>query len=223
MKAELIDVFGNDLLVANTARVSMGKWHTEFDTESDTRLIHYLARENHWSPFAHPKAMFRLELPIFVARQWEKHRIGVVRGYDIYDQNEVSRRYVDDEPGFFDPVYWRERPKGNIKQGSGDFLPEYLQVECGNVLEYTHAQALLAYQRLLTLGVAPEQARMVLPQSTYTQWIETGSLSYWARLCTLRLDPHAQEEIRHLAGQVADQMAAAFPVSWSALMENAHE
>lgn len=223
MKAELIDVFGNDLMVANTARVSMGKWHTKFDTESDTRLIKYLARENHWSPFAHTKAMFRLELPIFVARQWEKHRIGVVRGYDSYDQNEVSRRYVDDEPEFFQPQSWRARPEGNIKQGSGEVLPEYLQVECGKVLEYTHAQALLAYQRLLALEVAPEQARLVLPQSLYTQWIETGSLSYWARLCTLRLDTHAQEEIRTLARQVADQMAAAFPVSWSALMENAHE
>ena len=217
MKAELIDVFGNDLLVANTARVSMGKWHTEFDAESDTRLIKYLARENHFSPFCHPKAMFRLELPLFVARQWEKHRIGVVRGYDIYDQNEVSRRYVDDEPGFFDPVYWRERPKGNIKQGSGDFLPEYLQVECGYVLEYTHAQALLAYQRLLTLGVAPEQARMVLPQNTMTNWIWSGSLMAFARVCNLRLDPHAQAETREVAVEIDSRMNALFPVSWNAL------
>ena len=103
MKAELIEVFGNDLMVANTARVSMGKWHKEFEVESDSRLIRYLAHKQHFTPFCHPKAMFRLELPIFVARQWEKHRIGAVRGYDVYDHNEISRRYVYDKPVFFHP------------------------------------------------------------------------------------------------------------------------
>lgn len=223
MKAELIDVFGNDLMVVNTARVSMGKAHREFNFVDDTRLIRYLARADHWSPFAHPKAMFRVTLPIFVARQWEKHRIGAVRGYDTYDQNEISRRYVDDEPEFFQPRSWRARPEGSIKQGSGFALDAEIQDHCHGWLKRAHNYALTAYMELLENNVAPEQARMVLPQSTYTQWIETGSLAYWARLCALRLDKHAQREIHDLAEQVADQMAEAFPVSWEALMAVAHE
>lgn len=110
MKADLLDCMGSDLMVANVARVSMGKWHDEFDDESDTKLINYLAVNQHWSPFSHPKAQFRLHLPVFVARQWEKHRIGAVRGYDVYDQNEISRRYVDDDPLFWKPDVWRSRP-----------------------------------------------------------------------------------------------------------------
>lgn len=222
MKAELLCTFGDDLMVVNTARVSMGKWHEEFDPQSDTRLIDYLAREGHWSPFSHPKATFRLHLPIFVARQWEKHRVGCVRGYDIYDQNEMSRRYVDDEPTFFVPDQWRSRPDGNIKQGSGEALNDIGQDLCHEILTWAHKQTLACYKDLLDIGVAPEQARMVLPQSMHTQWIETGSLAYWARLCGLRIDAHAQREICDLATQVAEQMASAFPVSWAALMEAHH-
>lgn len=222
MKAELLCTFGDDLMVVNTARVSMGKWHEESDPQSDTRLIDYLAREGHWSPFSHPKATFRLHLPIFVARQWEKHRVGCVRGYDIYDQNEVSRRYVDGEPGFFHPTEWRSRPEGNIKQGSGEALNDIGQDLCHEILTWAHKQTLACYKDLLDIGVAPEQARMVLPQSMHTQWIETGSLAYWARLCGLRIDAHAQREICDLATQVAEQMASAFPVSWAALMEAHH-
>lgn len=217
MKAELVDVFGDDLMVVNAARISMDKWHTTFESESDTRLINYLARENHFSPFTHPKAMFRLELPIFVARQWEKHRIGAVRGYDIYDQNEVSRRYVDDTPTFYRVDKWRARPATNIKQGSAGELNAVAQVSCHNFAQTAYATAQDAYQNLLRLGAAPEQARMVLPQAMYTQWIETGSLMYWARVCGLRLDPHAQREIALLAQQVNDAMAERFPVSWAAL------
>lgn len=217
MKAELIDVFGDDLMVVNAARISMDKWHTTFEAEGDTRLINYLARENHFSPFTHPKAMFRLELPIFVARQWEKHRIGAVRGYDIYDQNEVSRRYVDDTPAFYRVDKWRARPTTNIKQGSAGELNAVAQVSCHNFAQTAYAAAQDAYQNLLRLGAAPEQARMVLPQAMYTQWVETGSLMYWARLCGLRLDAHAQREIALLAQQVSDAMAARFPISWAAL------
>ena len=222
MKAELLSVYGDDLMVVNTARVSMGKWHTEFDGVSDRRLINYLARENHFTPFCHPKATFRLHLPIFVARQWERHRVGAVRGYDMYDQNEVSRRYVDDEPGFFHPTEWRSRPDGNIKQGSGEALNDIGQDLCHEILTWAHKQTLACYKDLLDIGVAPEQARMVLPQSMHTQWIETGSLAYWARLCGLRIDAHAQREICDLATQVAEQMAQSFPVSWAALMEHKH-
>lgn len=222
MKAELLSVYGDDLMVVNTARVSMGKWHTEFDDVADRRLINYLARENHFTPFCHPKATFRLHLPIFVARQWERHRVGAVRGYDMYDQNEVSRRYVDDEPGFFHPTEWRSRPDGNIKQGSGEALNDIGQDLCHEILTWAHKQTLACYKDLLDIGVAPEQARMVLPQSMHTQWIETGSLAYWARLCGLRIDAHAQREICDLATQVAEQMAQSFPVSWAALMEHKH-
>ena len=222
MKAELLSVYGDDLMVVNTARVSMGKWHTEFDDVADRRLINYLARENHFTPFCHPKATFRLHLPIFVARQWERHRVGAVRGYDMYDQSEVSRRYVDDEPGFFHPTEWRSRPDGNIKQGSGEALNDIGQDLCHEILTWAHKQTLACYKDLLDIGVAPEQARMVLPQSMHTQWIETGSLAYWARLCGLRIDAHAQREICDLATQVAEQMAQSFPVSWAALMEHKH-
>ena len=220
MKAEILAVFGNDLTVVNAARVSMDKWHAEFDFESDTRLINYLAREEHWSPFSHPKATFMITAPIFVARQWEKHRVGCVRGYDIYDQNEMSRRYVDDEPTFFVPDQWRSRPDGSIKQGSGEPLTAKMHDVCNEILEEAHEHARDAYLYLLQRGVAPEQARMVLPQTMYTQWIETGSLAYWHRLCDLRMDAHAQREINDLACQVSAQMETTFPVSWAALWRN---
>jgi thymidylate synthase (FAD) len=218
MKAELLKVFGDDLMVVNTARVSMGKWHTEFDPETDTKLINYLAANRHWSPFSHPKAQFLLELPLFVARQWEKHRVGAVRGYDIYDQNEISRRYVDDTPRFWVPDKWRQRPHGSIKQGSGEEVHQ--DTAYWATTRYTSAvdSAVVVYHELLAMGIAPEQARIVLPQSMYTSWIETGSLAYWARVCSLRLDAHAQLEIRELARQVYEQMAEKFPVSWAALM-----
>lgn len=218
MKADLLDCMGSDLTVANVARVSMGKWHTEFNPETDTRLIEYLAKNGHWSPFSHPKAQFRLEMPIFVARQWEKHRIGVVRGYDIYDQNEQSRRYVDDSPEFWEPHHWRMRPESSIKQGSGGLATDLINAAASYDLREAHRFSLIAYRKMIDAGIAPEMARAILPQSMYTTWIETGSLAYWARLCQLRLDPHAQQEIQHLASQVSDQMAVRFPVSWDALM-----
>ena len=220
MKAELLSVYGDDLMVLNTRVRDPSQIAAAL--VADRRLINYLARENHFTPFCHPKATFRLHLPIFVARQWERHRVGAVRGYDMYDQNEVSRRYVDDEPGFFHPTEWRSRPDGNIKQGSGEALNDIGQDLCHEILTWAHKQTLACYKDLLDIGVAPEQARMVLPQSMYTQWIETGSLAYWYRLCDLRMDAHAQREIYDLAAQVAQQMAQAFPVSWAALMEHKH-
>lgn len=217
MKAELLGTFGDDLMVVNVARASFDKHHLVFDEEKDPRLIAYLAKSDHWSPFAHPKAQFRLSLPIFVARQWEKHRIGVVRGYDIFDQNEVSRRYVDEEPVFWEPEQWRVRPEGGIKQGSGAPAPSEVDHQMTGELRTATRIARDVYKRLLDRGAAPELARIVLPQSTYTTWIETGSLYYWARLCNLRLDAHAQKEIRDLAGQVSEQMAKKFPYSWQEL------
>ena len=216
MQAELLNTFGDDLMVVNTARVSFNKHHIEL-TDNDVNLIDYLATQGHWSPFSHPKIQFRIELPIFVARQWEKHRIGAVRGYDIYDQNEVSRRYVTDAPSFYDPQEWRARPDGSIKQGSGDVIDRDSTIAAYQIYEDLLAHSNTAYRSLLALNICPEQARMVLPVSHYTSWIETGSLLYWSRVCRLRLCPHAQLEIRLLAEQVAEQAQAQFPISWAAL------
>lgn len=189
----------------------MAKWKTEFD-DSDSKLIAYLAREGHWTPFAQPQICFRLTAPIFVARQWYRHTVGVVR-------SEVSRRYVDSEPEFFYPKNWRLRPERNIKQGSGGLAGDDEQFGADLLYEDLIAKAVSNYRQLLEMGIAPEQARMILPQSMMTQWVETGSLAYWARVCTLRLDSHSQAETRELASHVAAHMKSAFPVSWEALVE----
>ena len=183
-----------------------------FDDESDAKLIGYLARHNHWTPFGHPQAQFRITVPVFVARQIRTSNIGVVR-------NEVSRRYVSDEPEFFVPDSWRGAPTDGAKQGSSGGIGD--PGWATNVKLIAEQTAKNAYTELLELGVAPEQARMVLPQTMYTSWIETGSLAYYARFCGLRLDPHAQYEIRQVAQEIATEMAEVFPVSWAALMEAA--
>jgi thymidylate synthase (FAD) len=210
MNAELLQVMGDDLMVVNAARVSVDKHHEVFD-ESDARLIKYLYDHEHISPFFHAQIQMRIKAPIFVARQWFRSNIGVAR-------NEVSRRYVDSEPEFFVPEIWRSRPEGSIKQGSGDALPEGKQFECNRTYKDVMDMMRDYYRHLLFLGVAPEQARMILPQSMYTTWIETGSLAYWARVCNLRLDAHAQGEIQDLAKRVSDLITPHFPVSWPALL-----
>jgi thymidylate synthase (FAD) len=206
---ELLETFGNDLTVVNAARVSFAKESNTL-TEADKKLIRYLARNNHNSPFFHPQIRFRIKMPIFVAREWYRHTIGLAR-------NEVSRRYVDTPPECWMPETLRSRdPK--LKQGS---KTESIPDEAAVMARYDamQRQSLDFYAELLTLNVAPEVARGVLPQSMYTEFIETGSLAAYARICQLRLDPHAQKEIRDYAGIVADLMVAAFPVSWAALME----
>jgi len=209
MKVEYLDHMGSDLSIVNAARVSMDKSHAEFDADSDTRLIAYLAREKHWTPFAHAQISLRITAPIFVARQLAKSQIGLV-------WSEVSRRYVDSEPEFYQPDEWRGRAE-NVKQGSGEVLND--EEQC--IVQWQYAEALdaaeQAYADLLGRGICPEQARMILPQSTYTTWIWTGSLAAFARVCRLRLDSHAQAETREIAVQIADICAAHFPVAWSAL------
>ena len=204
---ELLEVFGNDLTVVNAARVSFHKIATVMETK-DEKLISYLAKHNHNSPFFHPQARFRLKMPIFVAREWFRHTVG-------FSRNEVSRRYVDDEPECWVPTELRARDT-NKKQGSKDELiptnPEVVK----QIQNFTDG-AVSFYNFLLKEGVAPEIARAVLPQSMYTEFIETASLAAYARLCGLRLDPHAQKEIREFAAAVAEQMEKAFPVSWKAL------
>ena len=205
---ELLGTFGDDLTVVNAARVSFNKESTEM-TERDAKLIQYLAKHNHITPFFHPQVRMRLKMPIFVAREWFRHTIGFAR-------NEVSRRYVDSDPEMFLPEECRERdPK--LKQGSKAELVKENRL-CVSIIDEMNRKALHIYKGLLEQGVCPEQARMVLPQGMYTEFIETGSLAAYARLCKLRLDPGAQREIREYADAVVELLRPKFPVSWAALM-----
>lgn len=212
MRADLIDSMGSDLTVVNAARVSFDKQHDKFDRDKDARLIRYLANHGHWTPFSHPQITMRETVPIFVARQRFKHMVG-------FTYNEISRRYVDDEPEFFIPSEWRVRPNGNIKQGSGGILDA--DTECYVKGDYQNALELClnCYQFMLSQGVAPEQARMVLPQSMYTSYYVTGSLAAWARAYRQRIDSHAQAEIQELSAMWGGSIGPLFPASWAALTE----
>ena len=206
---ELLDVFGNDLTVVNAARVSFAKESSEF-TEQDGKLIKYLAKHNHVSPFFHPQLRFRFKMPIFVAREWYRHQIGFAR-------NEVSRRYVDTTPECWipSPDQIRERdPK--LKQGSKETQVD--NAEMIHEMMKTHAEVnVMLYEDLLSKGVAPEIARCILPQSMMTEFIETGSLAAYARLYKLRTDPTAQREIRRYAEMIGELIEPLFPISWKAL------
>jgi thymidylate synthase (FAD) len=204
---ELLETFGNDLTVVNAARVSFNKESTEI-TDRDSKLIHYLADNNHVTPFFHPQIRLRLKMPIFVAREWYRHQIGFAR-------NEVSRRYVDYKAECYLPQLVRARD-AKLKQGSkSDAVVE--NTLAVSLIQDINDRATETYEQLLEMGVAPEVARTVLPQGMYTEFIETGSLAAYARLCNLRLDPSAQWEIRQYADAVCTMISAAFPVSWKAL------
>lgn len=209
MKAEYINHMGDDLMVVNAARVSFGKQKSAMD-EKDAKLIGYLTRHNHWTPFANPQITLRETVPIFVARQRFKHMVG-------FNYNEVSRRYVDDAPEFFVPEVWRSRPDGSVKQGSGGVHPNSDAWH----KHYTElcAHAVGVYDQMIADGIAPEQARMILPQSMMTSYYVTGSLAAFARAYKQRIDPHAQQEIQQLAQQWGEIIAPLFPVSWAALTE----
>lgn len=220
---------GSDLTVVNAARVSFDKeseWEWDNSksphpdeiwipekllSEKDVKLISYLAKHNHWTPFSHVQITMRETVPIFVARQRFKHMVG-------FTYNEVSRRYVDDAPEFFTPT-WRWA-SANKKQGSDGEIDDYnLTGYASEVYRGAMAQCEAAYEALLEIGVAPEQARMVLPQSMYTSYYVTGSLAAWARAYQLRIDPHAQKEIQDLAKQW-DDIIGGIPElehSWRAL------
>lgn len=206
---ELLETFGDDLTVVNAARVSFDKVSTEL-TEGDKKLIHYLAKHDHVSPFFHPQVRFRLKMPIFVLREYFRHQIGLSR-------NEVSRRYVDTIPECWvpQPDEIRERdPK--IKQGSKLTAVEESD-EAWHLMNDQVQSSLRTYDELLKKGVAPEVARAILPQSMYSLVYETGSLAAYARICSLRLDPTAQKEIRNYATAIDTLMREAFPVAWEAL------
>ena len=203
---DLIDHMGNDLSVVNAARVSFGKVVTEL-TEKDVRLINYLAKHNHWTPFAHTSITLRIKCPIFVARQLGKHQVGLV-------WNEVSRRYVDEEPEWFLPASWRSSPETNIKQGSGQALIEFDNTKIRRIV----SACLETYLHMIDIGVAPEQARMLLPQNMMTEFIWTGSLAAFVRVCKLRLDPHTQKETQDVAKEISTILESLYPHSYKALM-----
>ncbi len=206
---ELLDHMGDDLAVVNAARVSMAKESLTL-CESDEKLIHYLAKHKHWTPFAQVQFKFRISMPIFVARQYFRHQVGLLR-------NETSRRYVDNPPEFWNPNgAWRGRAE-HVKQGSGGLLLEAVCDEVSEIYWYAMDACSDAYKDMLEKGVCPEQARAVLPQSMMTEFVETGSLAAYARIYNLRSDPHAQVEIQEYAHAIGEAIAPIVPVSWKAL------
>lgn len=206
---ELLETFGSDLTVVNAARVSFAKEVNEM-TPRDAKLVKYLADHDHVTPFFHPQARFRIKMPIFVAREWYRHQIGLAR-------NEVSRRYVDSVPELWIPSEAGVRARDpKAKQGSREEAVE----DAGTVVNEIAAHGRTTvdfYLSLLEKGVAPEIARGVLPQSMYTEFIETGSLAAYARIFGLRTDPTAQREIQAYARAVGELMKDQFSVSWNAL------
>lgn len=232
MKVDLVDYMGDDLRVVNAARVSFDKastWYKEPDDEygygrpelelreKDQKLIAYLANHNHWTPFSHVVITMRETVPIFVARQRFKHVVG-------FTYNEVSRRYVDDTPEFYIPDVWRKASE-NKKQGSSDESVDGAYSELnGGYTPHERYKTLLervknAYEDFIDAGMAPEQARIILPQSMYTSYYVTGSLAAWARAYKLRIEEHAQKEIRDLAKMWNDTICniEGLKYSWAAL------
>ena len=209
-EVELIDRMGDDASVVNAARVSFGKRIKEM-SEGDTKLIKYLAQHNHWSPFAHASLQFRIKAPVFVARQLVKHQVGLV-------WNEISRRYVDYEPEFYEVDKWRGKPVDK-KQGSSDREIEWVSrsQRTGALQTAVENLALHNYKVLLDAGVAPEQARMILPQSMFTEWWWSGSLYAFSRVCNLRCASDAQYETRIVANLINDECEKLFPISWMEL------
>jgi thymidylate synthase (FAD) len=210
-----VDHMGSDLSVVNSARVSFGKKSEALGEvgigddpvmvpvlhDNDVRLIRYLAKHKHKSPFNHAFATFHVKAPIFVARQLVKH--------EYMPWNEISRRYVDDEPEFYQPDVWRGR-SDDKKQGSDGV------VDVGKIGDVSLASKTL-YNSLLDRGVCPEQARMVLPQSMMTEWYWSGSLFAFAKMCGLRLKDDTQYETRLVAQEIEDYMMDIYPNSWEAL------
>jgi|6_EtaG_2_1085325.scaffolds.fasta_scaffold07031_3 thymidylate synthase (FAD) len=226
--ATLVDKMGDDLTVVNAARVSFNK-NVDYSEDEykfqpiamnvqartkvpkvpqlrkeDERLVKYLAEHGHWSPFSHCFLQFHIKAPIFVARQLVKHQVGLA-------WNEISRRYVDDEPEFYEPEEWRLAAE-NKKQGSSDETVEYS-------IEPAYIHATQCYNNMLGLGIAPEMARMVLPQSLMTEWYWSGSLYAFARVCNLRCKSDAQKETRLVCEDISNQIKKLFPVSWKYLTD----
>ena len=214
---------GDDLMVVNCARVSYDKesdWEEETFyvlgggsktlqhlKEADTRIIRYMAKHNHWTPFGHPQLQFRIKMPIFIAREWYRHVVGVVR-------NEVSRRYVSSEPEIYIPKQLRQPDPKNkqASQGIHPYSDSYIQA-----MRNTSVLATSLYNEMIAQGVAAEQARTVLSQSMYTEFIETGSLYFYHHLCGLRIAEGVQPETRAYAEAVDKLIEPLFPISWKEL------
>jgi thymidylate synthase (FAD) len=239
LQIELIDHMGSDLSVVNAARggfVKQSKWVetpnapgswwdysvTRSLAEADKRLIHYLVEHGYWSPFSHVVVKFRVTAPIIINHQLWKSHIGAATQDDTCGWNEVSRHYVDTPPEFYIPEKWRKRAE-DVKQGSSDEAVTILRQRMhghqtvNDAYERLTNHATNLYKEMLDVGVCPEQARMVLPQSMMTEWIWTGSLAFWARLYKLRMSETAQEECKPIASAIGEHMTYLFPVSWKAL------
>jgi thymidylate synthase (FAD) len=223
---QLVDYMGSDLSVVNAARVSFNKessWDGEQHwsgniidkklSEKDQKLIKYLAKHNHFTPFCHPQISVRIKCPIFVRAQLGKHQVGLV-------MNEVSRRYVTFEPEIYTPL-WRNAPTDGAKQGSSGAIEDMdLCIRLRQEYDGIAKECVDLYNRLLTDGVAPEQARSILPQGTYTEFVWTGSLYAFARVYNLRIDAHAQWEIQKYAEAIDKIIDPIFSVSWKTLTKN---
>ncbi len=207
MEVTYLDHLGNDLTVVNAARVSFGKRKEDFE-DRDARLIRYLVQHGHVLPFRHPHISFHFKAPIFVARQLGKHQVGM-------SWSEISRRYVTGGPEFYWPKEWRKAAPDK-KQGSLEGAVEGSDFYMREASFYANYQKDM-YERLLANGVAPEQARMVLPQNTYTEWHWTGSLLAWAHVWKLRTALDTQKETRDCVQQIGETMTNLFPVSWKEL------
>ena len=246
MRIDYVQHWGDDLIVVNAARVSFDKhshWELRADpavdpregpageiavlSDRDSKLVNYLAKAGHTSCFEHMGATLKLKVPIFIARQIQRHR--------TFSYNEISRRYVDNAPEFYMPDVWRAKAD-NVKQGSSDeaittltrtikdkhsekkitFTDLDIHTVTGNAVR----NAVKLYNDLLENKVAPEQARMILPQNMYTEFYMTGNLRAWEHFLKLRLDGHAQKEVQDVAKMVYKILQPLFPVSMKALMEN---
>jgi len=218
IKVTYVDHMGSDLSVVNAARVSFGKiadWNTPSQGKSsglrskDEKLIKYLANHKHMSPFGHAFASFHIKAPIFVARQLVKHK--------FLRWNEISRRYVKTDPEFYYPDHYR-KTADDKKQGSGDRIEDAASnIAIQNVTRHV-AQSLIQYQNLLSSGVCEEQARIVLPQNTMTEWYWSGSLDAFADMVRLRISGSTQQETRNVAWQIDEKMLELFPISWEAIL-----
>lgn len=229
---EYISSMGSDLTVVNAARVSFNQeseWDIDHEakqrltstesafhesdlhvlSEKDKKLINYLGKHQHWTPFAHPQITLRIKAPIFVRTQLFKHKVGMV-------ENEISRRYVKSKPEFYVPT-WRSAPTNGAKQGSSDFIKNAEDLD--HLYTLTALDSVNTYNKLLEQGVAPEQARAILPQGTYTEWWWTGSLSAYARIYKQRIDAHAQWECNVYAKAIQEIIKQLFPISWKCLIE----
>lgn len=239
MQVDYVQHYGDDLIVCNAARVSFDKksdweivgYDDEYDvggravssfpirklSAKDEKLIHYLAKHKHTSCFEHIGATLKLKVPIFIARQIQRHR--------TFSYNEVSRRYVDSAPEFFWPDKWRKRAD-NVKQGSSDDevtslgLRGFREVTPQEAADKLVEHAMTLYNTMLEEKVAPELARMILPQNMYTEFYMSGNLRAWAHFLELRLDGHAQKEVQDVAKMVKEILDPLFPVSMKALVND---